>query len=224
MSSFDSETEQQACEREYNEEAPTNPLSWSKKRIHKLPFRLNMEEAEVLFVNFQYQDSPKTILEKFMGLVTIMPKSLRLIILTMPPNAVKMDFRGMAENLQMMYQELNKITCFVLFIRHEDKLKITQQLYVGRGGENHLIEGFMLHKASLALDKILYSWGSCSYGKLGIGHDIHIEHEDGKIANFYNVLDKGCAADCFERFDMIEEGLRDYINQYQYGDAKLTKE
>ena len=73
----------------------------------------------------------------------------------------------------------------VVFIRIEDKEKIIQKLYTGRGSEYRQVEGMRVKDVQLQPDTLLYTWGSAKDGKLGISKNYTSDFDNGALSHFY---------------------------------------
>lgn len=75
----------------YQDFTPQDAEIISIKRLKKLDFKKQFEDAQVLFINYQYENSYNHILTKLLSLAAIMPTMLQAIIVGLPPNATFVD-------------------------------------------------------------------------------------------------------------------------------------
>ena len=99
--SEESETEQQANEREYNDMAPTEPEVITARRMRKLAPSKMIDGAKCLFINFTFENDYNHILAKFISLFALMPSSLQLLIISLEPDATKVNTE-FAEHFQRL--------------------------------------------------------------------------------------------------------------------------
>ena len=80
-------------EKAYNQEPFTEPELLPANKIRKHP-RLkawNFEDAKIIFVNFQFENSYNHIMTKLISLVAEIPTHIQALIVSLPPEATFCD-------------------------------------------------------------------------------------------------------------------------------------
>ena len=150
------------------------------KKIRKTHFvkELENQDGRVIFVNFQYENGYNHMIQKLIGLINVLPSSIQAIILGLPPNATYIDTH-LAEILQKLLMYKHSASAVILFVKHEDKQKLLDNLYFGKGSTQR-VKNILSISAEINPDSLLYSWGSSRYGKLGISENYFTELGEGE--------------------------------------------
>ena len=101
------ETQQQMNEQEYIDEAPIPgtdaPELWNIKKMKSLRFAKDFSDVSVMCVHYHFEDDYNHILLKLVGLVPVLPASIKLLIVTMPDNVARID-TSIAQRFQQLMQ------------------------------------------------------------------------------------------------------------------------
>lgn len=81
-----------------------------------------------------------------------------------------------------------------------------------------------MKKVALELDTLLYSWGAAKLGKLGLHHDVQAKFESGMLDHFYDLKDLGAAQDCYYRFGMLSDEIRELLTHSETGFRSMSKQ
>ena len=77
-------------EKEQQYVIPVEPDSLSKRKMEKIAVKAKFEAAQCLLVNY-VADSYKLLLKKIIGLLSLIPSSLRMLIVPLPKGATHVD-------------------------------------------------------------------------------------------------------------------------------------
>lgn len=91
--------------------------------MRKLDFGPTYDNAQVMLMNYQYEYSYNHVLTKLIALIPLVPTTLKLLIVALPPDATYLD-TTLAEHFQMSMKAKHQAECLVLFVRHLDKVDL----------------------------------------------------------------------------------------------------
>lgn len=167
--------------------APTEPELLTGPKLRKCTFNKKFEGAQVLFVNYQYEQNYHHILTKLVSLISILPPALVLLVVTLPPNATYVD-TTLAEHLQRMMpaKHGDGANTLVLFIKHSDKNHLVENIFAGKGADYKELPGLRVRSLELAEDALVYAWGNAANGKLGVADNYYAEFEADQLNSFYS--------------------------------------
>ena len=118
----------------YLDFSATEPELLSAKKMKKTSVNKNFDHSRVIFVHYQFENGYNHMLKKLISLFTYIPSTIQMIIITLEPEA-SMCNQHFAEQFQRLMHFKHLVKTLVVFIRKEDKEKIIQKLFTGRGSE-----------------------------------------------------------------------------------------
>ena len=107
-----------------------------------------------------------------------------------------------------------------MFIRHEDKVNVINQLFTGKGSNYRALEGFRIKDAKIEADSLLYAWGNAKNGKLGICDDYVKEYYNDNLQRFYT--DDNVDGETIDQ-DALENYSRNSLRGNPNSDEELEK-
>lgn len=152
-------------EREYI--IPSEPELKSKFKINMLKIRGKFDLSSALLVNF-VADDYRFLLKKILGLVSIIPPTLKLLIVPLPKGATYVD-QFYAKRIQHMMACIPELSMQVVFISYESHKQLIRNFYRVSKNTVKPINTNVQLSVNLSESTLVYSWGSTAFGKLGIG-------------------------------------------------------
>lgn len=154
-------------EKEQQYVIPVELDTLSKRKMEKIAVKAKFEVAQCLLVNY-VADSYKLLLKKIIGLLSLIPSSLRMLIVPLPKGATHVD-QYFAKRIQRIVSQTDDQALLVMFIPHESHKAVIKNFYKVTKTDVRPVDTEVTLKSCLSESTLLYSWGSAAYGKLGTG-------------------------------------------------------
>lgn len=147
----------------------------SKSKLIRLDVRPKLDQANVFLVNY-VADDYRFFLKKFLSIISIVPKTLKALIVPLPKGATHVD-QFYAKRIQRIIAGMPEHSLMVLFITHESHKQLIKNFYRVLPNKVVPVATRVTMTASLSEGTLLYAWGSATHGKLGIGVSTEAECE-----------------------------------------------
>ena len=144
--------------------------------MEKIPVKAKLEAAQCLLVNY-VADSYKLLLKKIIGLLPLMPASLRMLVVPLPKGATHVD-QYFAKRIQRIVAASDDHALLIMFIPHESHQAVLKNFYKVTKTDVLPVDTEVTLKSCLSERTLLYAWGSAAHGKLGTGVASATECED----------------------------------------------
>ena len=96
---------------------PTDSEAKTKYKIQRLDVRQKFDAAQALLVNY-VADDYRFLLKKMLNLLSIVPSTLKCLIIPLPKSCTYID-QYFAKRIQRMVASLPDLSMMILFVTHE---------------------------------------------------------------------------------------------------------
>lgn len=111
---------------------PTDSEIKSKFKMQRIEVREKFETAQALLVNYVAEDY-RFLLKKIFGLLSIIPSTLKTLIVPLPKGCAHVD-QYYAKRIQRMIGASQEKSLMILFVTHESHRQLIRNFYkVGKG-------------------------------------------------------------------------------------------
>lgn len=114
-------------EKEKSYISPSEPEMKSRNKLQRLDIRYKLDMAAAFLVNYVAEDY-RFLLKKFLSILSIIPQTVRALIVPLPKGATSVD-QFFAKRIQRMIAGMPDHSLMVLFITHESHKQLIKHFY-----------------------------------------------------------------------------------------------